>query len=228
MIFVTGDTHGTYDIHKLRRLKICPDAKYLIICGDFGFIWDKEPSPSERWWLDWLDQKPYTTLFVDGNHENHDRLDAMEVTTWHGGKIHQISPKVIHLMRGQVYDIEGKTFFTMGGASSIDRIYRKEGISWWAREMPSQSEYKEARKNLAARDNKVNYIITHTAPQHLIPLLGISAKADELSSFLEEISQNVQFDHWYFGHFHQDRPLGGKYTALYDSVEVLDSEFTIG
>lgn len=223
MIWVTGDTHATYDLHKLVRQKdMLKEAQYLIICGDFGLIWDQKETNEEKHWLDWLDQKPYTTLFVDGNHENHARLDSMEVSTWHGGKVHQVRDKVIHLMRGQVYDLEGKTFFTMGGASSIDKAFRRENISWWAREMPSPREYEEARSNLAKQGNKVNYVISHTAPQHLLPELGIPAKADEVSSFLEEICQNVQFDHWYFGHFHQDWLLEGKYSALYYFFEKID------
>ena len=37
----------------------------------------------------------------------------------HGGKVHRIRPHVLHLMRGQVFDIEGHTFFTMGGVKSV-------------------------------------------------------------------------------------------------------------
>ena len=57
---------------------------------------------------------------VDGNHENFDRFNEFPVHHWHGGKIHYIRPHVIHLMRGQVFEIGGITFFTMGGASSHD------------------------------------------------------------------------------------------------------------
>ena len=39
---------------------------------------------------------------------------------WNGGKIQRIRPHVIHLMRGQVFDLQGYSFFTMGGARSHD------------------------------------------------------------------------------------------------------------
>ena len=42
---------------------------YVIICGDFGY-WDE--SKEQKYWLKWLDGKPFTTLWVDGNHENYD------------------------------------------------------------------------------------------------------------------------------------------------------------
>ena len=40
---------------------------------------------------------------------------------WHGGKVrHIVRDKVILLERGQIFNIEGKSFFTFGGASSHD------------------------------------------------------------------------------------------------------------
>jgi len=121
MIYVTGDTHGDW----MNRLKVdsFPEQKemtkddYVIICGDFG-IWDN--SKRERYNLDWLEDKSFTTLFVSGNHENYDILNSLAVEEWHGGKVNFIRPSVIHLMRGQVFNIEDKTFFTFGGASSHD------------------------------------------------------------------------------------------------------------
>ena len=80
-----------------------------LICGDFGGVWNKDrESKMETSALDWLDGKAFTTLFVDGNHENFDRLYAYPVEMWHGGKVHKIHPSVIHLMRGQIFELEEK------------------------------------------------------------------------------------------------------------------------
>jgi hypothetical protein len=52
-------------------------ADYVIICGDFDGVWAKdEESKEEKYNLDWLNNKPFTTLFVDGNHENIDWLNS--------------------------------------------------------------------------------------------------------------------------------------------------------
>ncbi len=91
---------------------------YVIICGDFGGIWSSDQEDTEK--LDWLEDRPFTTLFVDGDHENFDLLNALPVQEWHGGKVHCVRPHVLHLMRGQVFDIGSRTFFTMGGAASHD------------------------------------------------------------------------------------------------------------
>ena len=91
---------------------------YVTICGDFGGIWDS--SAEERYWLDWLEAKFFTTLFVSGNHENYDLLAKFPVREWHSGKVQFIRPFIIHLMRGQIYELEDKRFFAMGKASSHD------------------------------------------------------------------------------------------------------------
>ena len=71
--------------------------------------------------LDWLNSRNFTTLFVDGNHENYTRLyNDYSVVEWHGGKVHKIRDSVLHLMRGEVFDIDGKTIFVFGGARSHD------------------------------------------------------------------------------------------------------------
>ena len=87
----------------------------VIILGDFGLVWDYSgENKTEKYWLDWLENKPFTTLFIDGNHDNFDRLDNCPIEQWHGGNVHFIRPSVIHLMRGQIFDIEDKSFFAFG------------------------------------------------------------------------------------------------------------------
>ena len=120
-IFITGDTHGDFSrllpaaFHEQRDLT---KEDYLIICGDFGGVWDG--GDAEQQWLDWLETRSFTTLFVSGNHENYDLLRNYPISQWHGGLVQAIRPSVLHLMRGQLYNICGKRIFTMGGASSHD------------------------------------------------------------------------------------------------------------
>ena len=80
MIYITGDCHanfGRFSTDIFPEQKEMTKGDYVIICGDFGGVWDKgEESPREKWYMNWLEDKPFTTLFVDGNHENFDRLYA--------------------------------------------------------------------------------------------------------------------------------------------------------
>ena len=122
-IFITGDTHGDvkrFSMESFPEQKEMTKDDFVVILGDFGLIWEKEETKDEKYWLDWLEKKSFTTLFIDGNHENHARLSAFPVSEWHGGKVHKIRPSVIHLMRGEVYDIDGARCFAFGGAPSHD------------------------------------------------------------------------------------------------------------
>ena len=221
MIFVTGDLHGHVDKSKLNT-KFFPQQKeltkndFVIIAGDFGGIWDE--SRSENWLLRWLEKKSFTTLFVDGNHENFDLLNQYPVTTWNGGKVHEIRPGIIHLMRGQVFQIEGMKFFTFGGADSVDKHYRKEGISWWPQERPTDEEFVEGMENLEKQNYSVDYVISHTAPLNVVEKLTVcSTLLDPATIMLSVFQEKISFKHWYFGHFHQDTTLDN-YTALYQEV----------
>lgn len=158
-------------------------------------------------------------LLMVSNHENHDALDAYPVEFWNGGKVHKISDSIIHLMRGQVFTIEGKKFFTMGGAESHDKIYRKEGISWWPREMPSNDEYEEGLANLDKVNNQVDYILSHSAPTTVLTSINPTYKTDAVTRYLETVRQNVKFGWHYFGHYHIDKDfLNYKATCLYNNI----------
>ena len=157
MIYVTGDCHG--DFRKFTTSAF-PEQREMtkddivIICGDFGGVWDGPiESSNDAYWLNWLDQKPFTTVFADGNHENFDRLyNDYEIVDFCSGKAHKIRESVYHLMRGEIYNIGGKKFFTFGGARSIDRgeflgeEQAKKDIHkwWWPEELPTQYEINEA------------------------------------------------------------------------------------
>ncbi len=180
MIYITGDTHGTVDFAKLPAFaEQHPELTkndYMIVAGDFGGLWDVRSA--ERT-LDLYSALPFTVLFVDGNHENYDLLDACPVETWKGGKVHTVRPDILHLMRGQVFEIEGNRIFTFGGATSTDKFFRIEGVSVWERETPSLKELEEGLSNLQRYGNEVDYIVTHSCDERALyfpPLLGRTRK----------------------------------------------------
>ena len=164
-IYVTGDTHGSksFGLHSvdgfLHRLNTnsFPEQKqmqegyhYVVICGDFGGVWATnreaaKESKEEEYALDWLDDKPFTTLFVPGNHENYDRLtgirderlmsswlyekmpdrekqklrDGYPRMPWNGGHVRMLRNHVLMLEPG-VFTINERKCFVYGGARSHD------------------------------------------------------------------------------------------------------------
>lgn len=241
MIYITGDTHG--DWMSRLRTNAFPEQKemtkddYVIVCGDFG-IW--HDTNQERHNLKWLDDKPFTTLFVDGNHENFDRLYTMPVSEWNGGNVHFIRPYIIHLMRGQVFEIDGVTLFTFGGASSHDiqdgilekndprikewsknpfKMFRVNHSSWWKEELPSEKEMNDGIQNLEKYNNKIDFIITHCGATSSIALYSMGDyKPDILTNYFEEIRQKVNFKKWFMGHYHDNYAINDKEIILYEQI----------
>lgn len=233
MLLVTGDTHAEQYKYIECISPYLHKHDTLFIAGDFGYgWWDGEFLPQEMF-FDFIASRPYTVCFVDGNHEDHHKLNELPVMDWNGGKAHIIRHNLIHLMRGEIYNIEGKKIFVMGGGYSLDKDWRTPGISWFLEEMPSEAEYLNAEANLLKNDNKVDYIITHTCPTKIVEYLSsVSVKGvnknvfDErpLNDFLQNICERVDFKHHYFGHFHMDYPdMFGKHTAIYNCIRRLDN-----
>lgn len=229
MIYLSGDTHGTFDLQKVEDFfeieKLMRDVSkqdYLIILGDTAICWDG--GTKDVWVKECLQKLPVTVLWLDGNHENFDLLSEYPVTNWQGGKVHRIAPDIIHLMRGCCFEIEGKTFWTFGGAFSIDKMYRTENISWWKQEMPSKEEYDRGLQSLKECNFCVDYILTHTAPRHVAEAIcnTVYPGEEELQYYLQDISQKTEFKEWYFGHWHMDVVIWDKYHGLMEAVVRLE------
>lgn len=223
LIYITGDTHGEYEAF-LNRIYQYPIRKEdtVIICGDFGFIWNSDPY--RNYFLAKLTAEPFTIAFADGNHENFDLLETYPVVEWNGGKTHKIADNLYHLMRGQRFIIEDKRFFVMGGAYSIDKPMRTEGKSWWKAELPSNEDYRTANKTLNACAYQVDYVITHTIPQSAIHYLGrIPDRHDaELTGYFEWLYDELEFKKWFAGHFHVNKLIRDNLQILFDNVVLIE------
>lgn len=249
MIYITGDTHSDFSRFTEENFPIQSEMTkddYIIICGDFGGVWTfEEESIREKELLDWLDNKNFTTLFVDGNHENYTRLYNYPIEKWKGGKVHKIRDSVLHLMRGEIFDIDNKKIFAFGGAKSHDiqdgilnldeeeKIYeyRKRGsyfrirdFSWWDLELPTNQEMENGIENLEKINYKVDYIISHCCPTSIQALINPIYKRDILTDYLQQISEKCTFKKWYFGHYHDYRQVNAQFTLLYEDILPLEYE----
>jgi hypothetical protein len=232
MIYITGDVHGHIDIGKLSSKKFPEGRKltkndYVIVTGDFGLIWDvNESRETELHWTKWLTDKPWTTLFLDGNHENFDRLFALPKVHMFEGAVGRLNDSIYHLKRGEIYQIEGHKFFVFGGGQSIDKHLRVEGISWWRQEIPTHGEMQYGIENLLAHGNRVDYILTHTGPTNAlreIPYLMTEKLSDPTIKYLDYVLETVSFKMWYFSHMHEDMNIGDNIVTQYKSVVPLGS-----
>lgn len=228
-IKITGDTHGEQRrmLDYIDAHKRSPDFDMLLVCGDFGYIFRGDRG--ENSFLNYIEKEAgFDIVFVDGNHSNFPKIYSYPIEKWNGGLVHTIRKNIRHLMRGQIYTIGSKTFFTFGGGYSIDKKWRLDYEKthnkkiWWEEEFPTQEEIDFAFRNLEEHNWEVDYIITHSAPTNILPLVSeffiSNAKADIdiVNSTLEKIRQKTTFDHWYFGHYHGNKEVDDKFTILYE------------
>lgn len=229
MIYITGDIHGnTSRVEECGKNYGLTEKDTLIIAGDFGCIFGQPYNDEKR--LDSLAALPFMILFLDGNHECFPQIYSYPEEQWNGGRIHRIRKNILHLMRGQVFTLNGITVFTMGGGYSIDMMYRIPGRSWWPEELPSEAEYTEAWKNLKKHDNSVDVIVSHAAPDETMRMFEqtgvISSRFPQemkLNRFLENVLHTVRYKHYYFGHMHLDSQLPHDQVALYYDVYRMDT-----
>ncbi len=220
MVYVTGDTHGDADRLSKTALKHLNPGDTIIICGDFGFVWDA--SKTEQKILKSFSKRKYNICFIDGTHENFDILNSYPVTSWSGGKVHKISDNIFHLMRGQIFTIDGLKIFTMGGGESTDLDYRLEEDPSAKYCIPSKQELLEGANNLENIDCKIDVIITHEPSSTIKEFLTLGdnepIRVTTLNAYFDELSKCSEFDRWFFGSLHMDKYISNSYIGVHKAI----------
>lgn len=214
MIYLTSDIHNDIEHPGLNEyIKKSTKDDILIILGDVGLRFP-EKDCFEEFEKEFLAIKT-PIAFIDGNHENEEYLSSLPVETLYGGSVHRVSENIVHLMRGNVYNIQGKTFFAMGGCRSSEKWWSKGLAS--IKDEPSEDEVKLGYESLAKCKNKVDYIITHNYDAN-----GTPENANTLLGITQYIDKNVDFSMWFCGHWHREEEIDGKHRILYKSLTALD------
>ena len=174
--------------------------------------------------------------------------DEFPIVDFYGGKAHKLRDNVYHLMSGYVFDFNGYTVYAFGGASSHDiyegifdltqypdietakrklRKWRREKMyfrikdfSWWEREcMPTDEEIDCGWKNLEEHGNSVDLVLTHCLPQSVASVMSMGEyKPDNVTRYLQMISETVKFKNWICGHYHMNKTILGKFHVLYEQI----------
>ena len=216
LIYVTGDTHGELSCFESPAVRKLKKKDTLIVCGDFGFLWDD--SDEERKNLKYLSKRRYNIMFVDGTHENFDMIDTYPVVDYMGGKARKIANNIYYMIRGQIYEIDGKTVFGFGGGESPEKEIRIQAGKWWKREMPSLSEMRDAFENIKRYGLKVDYVITHEPSANVKNMIDHKNEINSVAAFFDELAKNIEFKKWFFGSLHIDRKITSKHYAIFNSV----------
>lgn len=186
---ILGDIHGCwFQADKVIRkaLKKHPGTSHIIQCGDLGDGWPTK-NHDGRW-------KPNTTdlpiHWCDGNHENHDKLDAGD-----------LSPRLTYQPRGSVAHIDDTSIMFFGGAHSVDLDQRTMGVDWWPQENITRAQLEAA----LAYDGKVDIMVTHDRPDNFPwpDFLRGSLKEGRANRVaLEALWDKFRPRFWFHGHHH--------------------------
>ena len=214
MIFVTGDMHGDFSRFQNPALKKLRESDVLMVCGDFGFVWDG--SPKEQKLLKKIGKRKHDTVFVEGCHDNYDLLETFPKVAYRGGTARKISGNVYQLLRGECYDICGKKVFAFGGGDSSDeQEYGRFSLA----EQPSEEDEQHGADTLRALRGKVDIILTHEPPAMIRRfLLMDDADTSAIHRYFDYLARQCSFDYWFFGRYHIDRVIPPRYYALFRDV----------
>ena len=217
MVYITGDLHGDFSRFSSPAMRRLRKGDTLIVCGDFGFIWNGDKK--EEALLKKIGSRPYAVLFLDGCHENFDLLKEYPVTDWKGGRAQVISGNLVHLMRGQLYTLEGYRFFTFGGGESREYDLRDGAKTWWEEEMPSAGEMTQGLETLAAAGNQVDFILTHEpSARARVYLAGRNDRLDGVNVYLNRVEEIASYKRWFFGSLHMDKTMSKQHMAVFQTV----------
>lgn len=205
MIYFVSDLHGKQNIDGLQEyLRIGTENDILIILGDVCLDFFQDMEKNKKFCEYFLSLKK-NIAFLDGNHENFTYLKTFPQERWNGGIVRRLTEYIVYLERGNIYHIDGESFFVFGGCKSSEK-WAQQGL-WYREETASEEECKYAIKNLENHGLHVDYILTHKYEEdENSPLTD-----KNLYNLTQYIERNITYKKWYFGHRHVEERIDEKH-----------------
>jgi len=213
MIYITGDKHGSFnDVVTFAMRNNTKRSDVLIILGDVGFNYfaDKRDATLKH-----QIHKLQLTLFcIHGNHEiRPETISTYEEAERFGGTVYieKAYPYLIFAKDGEIYDFNDRKCLVIGGAYSVDKYQRTEGLSWWADEQPSEIIKRRVESKLDSANWQVDAVFSHTCPAKYVPRERFLSFIDQSTvdrsteHWLDEIENKLTYKEWYCGHWHTDK-----------------------
>jgi 3-oxoacid CoA-transferase subunit A len=226
MIYVTGDTHGSFERVEgfCKRFETCRED-ILIILGDAGINFSGPRYDRLKKML--LEELPITIFAIHGNHEQRPQtIESYKEKVWNGGTVYYEDefPHILFAKDGELFNLDGKKTVVIGGAYSVDKAYRLAcGYGWWEDEQPSEEIKHYVESQLSAVNWKVDVVLSHTTPLKYEPvevfMAGIDqSKVDKSTEiWLDEIEERLSYKKWYCGHYHTKKKI--------DRLEIMFENF---
>lgn len=217
MLYITGDTHGTYNILNFRLPQLINyiknenvDNSHFIIAGDAGIYFFVDDNENRN--IDLLQEKlnknNIKLYFIDGNHDN---IPYLRTFKKNKENMFVIRDNIFYLDRGYIYNIDNTNILSLGGAISLDKSIRTEGLNWWKEELLTHEEIERTIENINSNSD-IDIILTHNGPRSIIKkMFNYSvSNLDPTEKDLEIVKERIEKYNkkeilWIFGHHHQYR-----------------------
>ena len=231
-ILLLGDIHGqTAPVENVWRRtgKTANSSDVLILLGDVGanyYLNGRDTKFKKK-----LGKFGFTYFCIRGNHEERpENCAEKNPKDWHQedffGNIVWVEdafPYIKYALdQPAFYIMNGKSALVIPGAYSVDKEYRlQRGWTWFKDE---QLSYIERVESYSLLNRTYNYVLSHTCPVSWLPHIQDlflnqldQGKIDKtMENYLQYVASNIHWDHWYFGHYHDDRDIGAyKATMLF-------------
>lgn len=226
-VYFTGDIHGefrkfTYSIVTQLGLRDC----LVVVCGDIGMGFYKRGYYADEFqrMQKKLSEVNVTAVMFRGNHDNPDYFDSEEFSEYQYDGAY---PNVYLVPDLTILETCVGKALCVGGALSIDRSMRTEGVSWWSNEkmvLPTETEFEEISKE------SIDIVATHCCPLVCGPRFNDAMGFENVDKFIMSELQNERMDfddllyalkaknpikQWFYGHFH------GHYSDWIDNVRFI-------
>jgi len=152
-VAVCGDVHGNFrwlDILARALQRLAPDVTTMLQLGD----WWMNPATTDEALDGTGIERIYVTL---GNHEPWGQISPL--LDAHPGAAVRVSDITWILPRPARLTIGGRRVLSLGGATSVDRAWRKSGVSWW-----SDEEISNEHVVAAIAGGSADLMLTHEGP----------------------------------------------------------------
>lgn len=229
MIYLTGDTHGDFQrIERFCNRIHTTKADIMIILGDAGINF--YGGWRDQYTKEFISTLPITLFCIHGNHEQRpSTIPSYVEQTWNNGTVYveEQYPSILFAKDGELYNLNGLRAFAIGGAYSIDCMYRIPGRSWWPDEQPSPEVKKQIEKTLDQLDWSVDVVLSHTVPLKYVPveafLPGIDQRMVDKSTeeWLDRIEDRLQYQRWFAGHYHTNKKIANLQLMFDDFLHLM-------
>ena len=222
-LFFTGDTHQGVDIGKFSNSRFkegqsLDKSDIVVILGDAGFVWSygQVAFSEEKYWREWLSNKPWTTFCTLGNHSNFDLIKTFPIVEFGGAPARKITDSIYYAETSYVFNLNGHKCLCINGADSMDKEFRTAGTSWWEDEIITEERIEKAKESIKPYNNKVDFVLSHTGGEEVCKFLGFNPTISDKR--LTELLSVCDYKKHYCAHYHENKIVNEKTRILFDDI----------